>query len=379
MAVVFGDDIDGRFSFLEYQGLLFVLAIIMCLSLGVVELAMKRFALLPMLFPGVFSIREKRFYFYDIEVRDVYVGKALRWEAMMLTRVTLCVVLSYLWEFCVFQTTTQVGRQFPEDQCKAEMDCFASEFHFLTFFNRDHQPVDCTALSTMRESGQSVNVAEFFDNKVVVSCIAFVPPSATLWLMHLAIAHSQVQLTQKAFGVLTWSCGQSKIFHRVIAASGIIALGLFIGLFFGGVMTQFLSSWLAFVISLSVPVFCQIVWKSGRILQQLWLEESRRAQASIEENLASALKDLTKRTGTTVEEDEVQESRYRRRKRHSKTLRFGFSKAKETIMKLPTMLKRKTGSDSEGSPGGAQKLDQMPPLENALQEMQAADRISGEA
>eukprot|EP00440_Ansanella_granifera_P064016 gb/GFBE01069403.1/.p1 GENE.gb/GFBE01069403.1/~~gb/GFBE01069403.1/.p1 ORF type:complete len:379 (+),score=94.67 gb/GFBE01069403.1/:1-1137(+) len=334
MAVIFGDS-NGvtQFSYLEYQALMFFLAICMCLALVMVELGMKRFALLPMLFPGVFSIREKRFFFFDIEVRDVAVGKALRWEATMLTRATTCVVLSYLWEFCVFQTTTQVGTEFPSSQCNKGMDCFASELHFLTFFNRGHEPVDCSSTPTD------------FAQKVVVSCISFVSPSATLWLMHLAIAHSQVQMTLKAFGILVWSCGQSKCVHRAVLAAAIISTAIFIGLFFGGVMTRFVSSWLAFVICFSLPLFFQIVWKSGSILQQLWVEESKRAQESIEANLSLALKDFARRTGSD-DECTASSDRTSRRKANSKKSRFGLGKAKETILKLPTMLKRQRASST---------------------------------
>eukprot|EP00435_Cladocopium_sp_Y103_P010029 s156_g2.t1 len=123
MAVIMGDS-NGltRFSSLEYQAIMFCLAFAMCVTMAIVEVVMKRFALLPVIFPGVFAIREKRLYFFDIEVKEVTVGKALRWEAMMTMRVTLAVVLSYLWEFCVFQSTTSVGRAFPLEQCQSGMD-----------------------------------------------------------------------------------------------------------------------------------------------------------------------------------------------------------------------------------------------------------------
>ncbi|CAE7531728.1 unnamed protein product [Symbiodinium natans] len=341
MAIIVGDS-NGltRFSSLEYQAIMFVLAILMSVSWALVEIVMKRFALLPVLFPGVFAIREKRLYFFDIEVNEVSDGKALRWEAMMITRLTVIVVLSYLWESCVFQTTTHVGKDFPLEECRRGMDCFASELRIQTFISRNHQPVNC---SSAHESG------EFFDKQVVVSCVMFVTPSLTQWLMHLAIAHSQIQMTLKAFGVLVWSCGQYAWFHRVILATSVISAFIVCGLTFGGVMTNFNSSWSGFVISFSFPVFFWIVWNCGRILQHLWMQDSKRMQESIEENLSLALKDLARRAGA-VESGEPDMGH-----RESITRKKGyFSSMKQTFSKLPSILKNRGSSMSGSQVGGAE-------------------------
>eukprot|EP00438_Fugacium_kawagutii_P010371 Skav232001 [mRNA] locus=scaffold719:547221:575173:- [translate_table: standard] len=242
MAVIVGAS-NGvtRFSSLEYQAIMFCLAFAMCLTMAVVEVVMKRFALLPVIFPGVFAIREKRLYFFDIEVKEVSVGKALRWEAMMVMRVTLAVVLSYLWEFCVFESTTNVGREFPVNQCRAGMDCFVTQFQIQTFLSRNHQPFNCSS----EAKGDN-----FFDEQVVISCVKFITPSMSSWLMHLAIAHSMSQLNLKSFGLLVWCCGQSVWFHRVMLATSVISLLILFGLSIGGVMTKFQSSWSGFVMSM---------------------------------------------------------------------------------------------------------------------------------
>ncbi|CAK9077331.1 Hypothetical protein SCF082_LOCUS39145 [Durusdinium trenchii] len=254
--------------------------------MAIVEVVMKRFALLPVLFPGVFAIREKRLYFFDIEVKEVTIGKALRWEAMMIMRVTLAVVLSYLWEFCVFQSTTHVGRDFPSEECDSGMDCFSTQLEIQTFISRNHQPVNCSAVDR-----------HGFDEQVVVSCVRFVTPSLSAWLMHLAIAHSMTQLNLKSFGLLVWLCGHSVWFHRAVLATAITSLVIVCGLTFGGVMTRFNSSWSGFVISFSFPLFFWIVWNCGNILKTLWAQESRQMQESIEEKLALALQDLARRSG----------------------------------------------------------------------------------
>jgi len=305
---------------------MFALAIAMSVSWALVEVVMKRFALLPVLFPGVFAIREKRLYFFDIEVNEASVGKALRWEAMMITRLTVIVVLSYLWESCVFQTTTHVGKDFPEDECARGMDCFASELTVQTFLNRNHLAVNCS-------------LPQGFEKQVVVSCVVFVTPSLTQWLMHLAIAHSQIQMTLKSFGVLVWSCGQSVWFHRVILATSVCSFIIVCGLTFGGVMTNFNSSWSGFVISFFFPLFFWIVWNCGQMLQQLWAQDSQRMQESIEENLSLALKDLARRAGAE-ESDEAPNLRSSQLQKKK-----GYFSSIQGVFKLPSILKQRASTN----------------------------------
>jgi hypothetical protein len=357
MAYIFGDQNEvTNFSYFEYQLLMFCLAGGMCICMIIVEFGMQRFALLPMLFPGMFSIREKRLFFFDIEVRDVSVGKAMRWEAMMITRVTIFVVLSYIWESCVFETNTHVGKAFPQEQCSKGMDCFASELNVVTIFNRNHLPVDC-------EDREASKGEDFFENKMVISCLGFVRPSAQLWLMHAAICHAVVQLTLKAYGLLVWTCGQSPWFHRLMAICGIASLIAFVVMCSFSVMTQeeFQASWLAFVLSLSLPVFFQIVWKSGKILQHLWLEESRRTQDCIEHNLGLALKDLATTNLHDGNTADNQPEKVDTRKRPS--LRTKAS----SLLKLPGTFWKNRSMSSESAKDGAESKEAV----EAIREQQA--------
>merc|ERR1712118_532258 len=63
-------------------------------------------------------------------------------------------------------------------------------------------------------------------------------------------------------------------------------------LFFSGVTSEFMSSWLNFAMSLSAPIFFYVVWKTGKILQVAWYEEGERVQMSIAEHFSLALADF---------------------------------------------------------------------------------------
>lgn len=271
-----GNDGPTKFSYFEYQALTLCLAGVTCLGLVAIEFAMKRFQVLPVLFPGMFSVRERRFFFFDIEVMDGRIASTLRGEVKTLIRMTLFLVLSYLWQHLVVETSQQVGRDFPSDQCRDQYDCFASDLHYTTLFTHKHEPVDCS------------KEAEFV-KKMVVSCIRFVKPSGTHWLMHMAIGHSLTHMHLKGYEVLVWVAGNSRWFRRMIGVLVILSLGLFLGLFFGGVMLEFVSSWLSFVMSLSLPVFLHTVWRSGCILEDLWKQQAKHRHDSIEKHFKAAL------------------------------------------------------------------------------------------
>jgi len=273
-------DDTTRFSFLEYQALMLVLAGGIALGLLTVEFAMKRFQVLAVLFPGMFSIRERKLFFFDFEVKDGALANRLRSQSKALVCMTLCVVMSYLWQKCVLHTTQQVGRKFPSDMCALNMDCFASPLDVTTLLTRSYEPVDC--------SGPKLP----FGRQKVVSCVQFVKPSATDWLMQIAIAQSVTQLNIKCFEVFVQLSGNYRWVRNFVGFSFFISLVLLLILFFTGVMAKFVSSWLSFVMTLSVPTFLLIVWRTSSCFQELWQAQAEELQHSIEEHLKVALADL---------------------------------------------------------------------------------------
>mmetsp|Transcript_28302 Transcript_28302/g.64093 ORF Transcript_28302/g.64093 Transcript_28302/m.64093 type:complete len:377 (-) Transcript_28302:141-1271(-) len=291
MGFLFGNDNHTQFSYVEYQAFMVALAAIIVVGLLAIEFTMNRFQVLPLLFPGMFSVRERRFYFFDFDVSNGAMAGRLRSHAKTLVRMTLCMVLSYLWQHCVMDTTQRVGTEFPQSQCSEMADCWTSELHFITLLRRQHTPVDCKAPPVD------------YPSRVVVSCIRFIDPSASSWLMHFAIAHSVTQLNLKSFELLVWVAGNSPNTRRMCGVLTFVSLSVCIGLFFGGVISEFASSWLSFVTTLSVPVFFHNVHQSAKLLEVLYSEESARVHVSIEQHFNQALSDFEpEHTGLEDEE-----------------------------------------------------------------------------
>jgi len=344
--VIFGES-SPQFSWIEYQALMLCLAGVICTSLFFVEIALNRFQVLPLLFPGMFSVKDRRFYFFNFDISDGVLGKKIRAEAKMACRMTICLVLSYLWQHCVLETTQQVGTEFPKDECLKGADCFASTLHFVTLLSRQYEAIDCKSEAE-------------FEKRVVVSCIRFIPPTATTWLMHLAISHSVTQLNFKAFEILVWVGGNSKWARRLIGGLIVGSLSTFVGLFFAGFWTEFVSSWLAFVMSLVIPWFLYTVYKSSKHLQLLWKIEAVKVQRMLELNLNTAFVDIEYAANLDVQRHSVSQSTAGCKTEGGRKVEPGAMKGiLSSISRVSNFVKRKgslrsrcdSGDESDGQKG----------------------------
>mmetsp|Transcript_15177 Transcript_15177/g.34598 ORF Transcript_15177/g.34598 Transcript_15177/m.34598 type:complete len:383 (+) Transcript_15177:68-1216(+) len=279
--MVLGGDGFTSYSFLDYQVFMLLLAGLICVCLAGIEIIINRFQALPVIFPGMFTVRDRRFYVFDADISDGGAGKKIRSQAKLLTRMTVCLLLSYLWQNCILITKQSVGTGFPHEQCQEEYDCFASELHFLTLITREYTEIDCTAANQ-----------QAFEDNVVVTCMSLVHPQATEWLMHLAIAHSLAQLHFKCFELISWIAGKSGIVRRLLVCGMLVSFLTFVILFFTGVLAEFITSWLSFVMALSMPTFCYTVWRSGQALKVVWHEQDKQLQHSIELHLSAAFRDI---------------------------------------------------------------------------------------
>lgn len=289
---------DVRFTYWEYQALMLALAGTMLLGLVAIELMMKRYQVLPLLFPGMFTIRERRLYFFDRDVGDVAIAKQLRGQAKLLVRIVLFVTLSYIWQNCVLDTDQTFGVEFPSQQCNRGMDCFAAEIHIRTFFTRKYDPV-CNSEEQIP-----------FEKRTLVSCIAVVPPTATNWLMHLGISYSITLFNFNVYSVLVWVIGKSRLARRTVFALTLLSSLGFLFMTFGvSVFGEAPLSWLSVLMSIWVPTFLYTSWRTGRLLQSIWDDEAQKVQSSIEEHLNLALSDFEPESAETADNCLGQEPR----------------------------------------------------------------------
>ncbi|KAF4657094.1 hypothetical protein FOZ61_006499 [Perkinsus olseni] len=250
---------ENTFSWFEYQLLALTLGGAMCVSLVLLEAALRRYHILPLLYNGMFTVKKRRLNCFNIDITDEPMGKGIRSRAKMNLRLTMCIVLSYLWQFCVIDYVINSRGDFPGDECVRGFDCFSSPLSFETVFTRDMDPVDC-------DHGEYFNPG---GGQIIVNCMKFVEPNAANWLMHIAISHSLWLLVTKAFEIIVLMASGNKAMTTFMLVLLLLYTVAAIALFFGGFLLEFVSSWIGFVVTLSFPAFVAISRQTALILRDL--------------------------------------------------------------------------------------------------------------
>ncbi|CEM07764.1 unnamed protein product [Vitrella brassicaformis CCMP3155] len=245
------------FSWFEYQLLTLSLAVFMCFCLGVLEYVLRRFSILPLMFT-MLTIQRRRMYCFEVDISLTQEGKHIRQQCKMMLRITLIVVLSYVWQGCVLESVTITGGSFPTEECEQDKDCFAATLSFDTLFQQSHKSIDC-------------DKPEEYDSEkyIVVNCLSFVNPNAVLWMEKAAIAYSLGLLLLRAFEILLWVCSRSLAWMRIVLFVLITYTIALIVLFFAGYMATFVSSWLAYVMMFSFPGVLLFTQRAARCLREL--------------------------------------------------------------------------------------------------------------
>eukprot|EP00746_Dinoflagellata_sp_MGD_P004844 gnl/MRDRNA2_/MRDRNA2_109361_c0_seq1.p1 gnl/MRDRNA2_/MRDRNA2_109361_c0~~gnl/MRDRNA2_/MRDRNA2_109361_c0_seq1.p1 ORF type:complete len:376 (+),score=64.01 gnl/MRDRNA2_/MRDRNA2_109361_c0_seq1:186-1313(+) len=277
----------SQFTWLEYEGLTLCLGIVICLSLGFVEIGVARFQVLPLMFPGMFEVRQRRMLCYNFDITEGRHGKRIRSAAKAMLRLNVFVVLSYLWQHCVLETQQIIDNKFPAWHCSEGFDCFTTDLHYETLLQptMQHPSLDCA------------NPHQKLPDDTVISCVRFVPPSAAEWLMHIAISHSLSQLNIQTFQLLVWIAGASKLLRRLLMITILMFILVFASLFFAGVISAFATSWLSFVLCFSFPLFIGMVVQAAIAMDKVHVQETEKAQRVFEGHLTDAVQDIEEMFG----------------------------------------------------------------------------------
>ncbi|KAF4674077.1 hypothetical protein FOL47_009756 [Perkinsus chesapeaki] len=186
----------------------------MCVALALLEAALRKYQILPLLYNGMFTVKKRRINCFNIDITDEPMGKGIRCRAKMNLRLTMCVVLSYLWQFCVIEYVINSQGDFPGKECRSGFDCFSSPLKFETIFTRDMDPIDCDNEGLFNPNG---------DQQLIVNCMKFVEPNAANWLMHIAISHSLWLLVTKAFELTVWMASGNQALSKFMLVLLIVA------------------------------------------------------------------------------------------------------------------------------------------------------------
>jgi len=331
-------------SFIEYQLMMLSLAGGMCVSMFLVEMVIDQFHVLPILFPSMFSIRERRYYAYGVDVTDGSCGEKIREGAKMVVRITLGVTLSYLWQSCIMEAIQSFGSEFPELQCSQGYDCFASRFHFSTLYKQDFTPIDCHSPPVL------------FATQTVVTCVRLIPLNATSFLMHLGVSYAISQLTFKTYEVSVWIAGEARYVRRLLTALVVLTLVGLVATYFAGFLVLFVNSWLSFVMCLAVPIFLHTVRTTGSVLHRARCLEEAQHREILKEQINKAfanIEDAFLISAPLIAQDDLQSSKqveHSRTTRSLHTMRSFVGRVKSTISR--TRLNSDSGDELSGPSQG---------------------------
>ncbi len=142
-------DLDGLKSPLTYQMLSLGLALSLCASLILVEIVIRKYHVLPVVFSSILTVKKKRTTCYGSDITDNPKGRVILSGCCNILRICTVLAFSYIWHFAIIESYTRAGSKFPSDLCALKFDCFSTLLRWNTIFDPHALiPIDCAAGTT---------------------------------------------------------------------------------------------------------------------------------------------------------------------------------------------------------------------------------------
>ena len=205
---------------------------------------MRRFDVMHVIYNQILRLKNRKLIcFNSLDVTGNY---TIRSCLFMMTRLTVILVIGYLWQFCVIETYSMTNSGFPEEFCsQSGFNCFESELHWDSFvYPKEITVIDCTQSSSDYVPSAS---------NVIVSCFKVIQQNAPNWLQNVAIANALGLLMTRAFEVCIWIAYESLAGLVAISVLGGLSIIGIIVVAVTGYFSEFINSWLGFVSAVICP------------------------------------------------------------------------------------------------------------------------------
>eukprot|EP00388_Colpodella_angusta_P031443 GDKK01022903.1.p1 GENE.GDKK01022903.1~~GDKK01022903.1.p1 ORF type:complete len:389 (+),score=67.98 GDKK01022903.1:28-1194(+) len=267
------------FTYREFQAITLILAFVMLISLGILELIFKKFNVLRECF-HMMTFRKKRLFCHDIDITTHPNGRVVRSESKSCIRVTVLMALAYIWTTCVIKQQTFPSSKIPYDECSKGSYCFATKFAFDTLFDGE-QPPSCSDF---------INDPSKVPENSFINCSTPIKPDLILWIQHLAIAYAFSTLCIRMYECLTYASSRSIAFERFLYIVAVCYTVAMLVLFLSGLIASFISSFVALWITFSFPVYFKLGAWAGNHLRELRRSEFIQNQAKAQSAFVSELR-----------------------------------------------------------------------------------------
>lgn len=271
----------------------------MCLSIALVvallgaEFFLRKFDIIHILYNQMFRFKDRRLIcFSQFEVTHNHEIIA---AARMMTRLTVVLVICYIWQFCVLESYIFTNSTFPSEFCNAgsSFQCFQTPLQWNSFFEASMMTkIDCS----LGEAGFSP-----VSDKFGVGCYRTITQEAARWLTTLAVGNSLGLFMTRTFEVLVWLS-----FSSLAALIGFTLLLILTAVAvvistLSGYLSSFSNSWLGFI-AMAVLPFILFVTRSCAIeLRKIERLEIKRVRQQAKADFAKIATEFAQETEVSAQ------------------------------------------------------------------------------
>ena len=238
-------------------------------ALILLEFFMRRFDIMHVIYNQMLRLKNRKLICFNS--MDVTGNYNIMSSLFMMTRLTVILVLGYLWQFCVIETYSMTNSGYPEEFCSQPgFHCFETELRWNSFVDpNDMTTIDCSAGS----AGYVPSVSN-----VIVSCFKVIPQNAANWLQNVAIANALGLLLTRLFEVFVWVSFESLtgLISITFLCGGIVVAVIIVAS--TGYFSEFINSWLGFVSTIIAPYSLYLVRAAAIEIRRIKKIEIQRIQ-----------------------------------------------------------------------------------------------------
>lgn len=228
-----------NYTWTTYQWYMMGLSILLILGLLGTEVFLRKFDVLHVIYNQM--LREKEMKLICFNKFDVTNNERVVSSLYMMTRLTLILIFSYIWQFCVIESYTLTDQGFPDEFCYSGsgFHCFQTPLSWGSFAEAgDMVPIDCAA----GPSGFAP-----IAGKVAISCYRLRDQNAAIWMQSLAISNALGLLMTRLFEVLIWVSLQSISCMIGLSIAAVVIIIAIIVTAISGTFSSLVNSWLGYV------------------------------------------------------------------------------------------------------------------------------------
>ena len=281
------------YTWVTYQLYMMGLSIVLFVGLVATEFFLRKFDVLHVVYNQMLRLKEmKLICFNQFDVTSNYrVVSAL----FMMTRLTVILVLCYIWQFCVLESHTMADSAFPEPYCfpDSQIRCFQTPLKWDSFIRASEMTqIDCN---------KGINGYVPVASSTAVGCFKVIDQNAAVWLQTLAVANALGLLMIRVFEVIIWVSFQSLTCMIVLSVLALLLLVAVVLTAVSGSFSSFVNTWLGFIALSICPFMVYLARKAALEIRKIKRTEMAKIQQQAKSDFKNIASDFASSAPTPEE------------------------------------------------------------------------------